>query len=72
MNPRICVCCAEPITVHGYADSGNPNLCASCSNLWEGRSEPSPSGFPDFNEKNAAGMDFQPVTAEPVTAFARI
>lgn len=71
MSLRICVCCGDSITVQGYADSGNPNLCASCSNLSEGMSESSPSSLPDFDEKNAAGMDFEPVTAEPVTAFAR-
>lgn len=72
MSPRICVCCAEPITVQGYADSGNPNLCASCFNLSEGMSESSPPSLSNFYEKNAAGMDFQSVAAEPGTTFARI
>jgi len=71
MSPRICVCCAEPITGQSESFSSNPNLCASCFNLTEGMYESSPSSIPDFGEMNAGGKDFQPVAAEPVTAFAR-
>ena len=71
MSPRICVCCAEPITGQGESFSSNPNLCASCFKLSEGMSESSPSSIPDFDEKDADGTDFEPVPAELVTEFAR-
>jgi hypothetical protein len=31
MNPRICVCCGQPMA--RKSQSRNPNLCASCSNI---------------------------------------
>ena len=39
MNPRVCVCCGEPISEEGNAFSRNPNMCASCSNLADGIGE---------------------------------
>jgi hypothetical protein len=70
MSPRICVCCAEPITGQGESFSGNPNLCASCSKLSEDMPESSPSSIPDFDEMNAGGTDFESAADELVTAFA--
>ena len=71
MSPRICVCCAEPITGQGESFSSNPNLCASCFKLSEGMSESSPSSILDFDEMNAGGTDFEPVATESVPEFAR-
>jgi recombinational DNA repair protein (RecF pathway) len=71
MNLRICMCCGEPIAEKGDTFSRNPNVCASCSSLSDGMPESSISSFPDFDDRNADGKDFQKVTAEPVTAFAR-
>jgi hypothetical protein len=59
MNPRICVCCGEPIREGGNALSRNPNVCASCSSLadgmdaWESRL---PGGV-----EAAVGLEPQPV-----------
>ena len=39
MNPRICVCCGEPMVEPGNALSRNPNVCASCSSLADGMEE---------------------------------
>jgi hypothetical protein len=39
MNPRICICCGEPMAEHGGALSRNPNVCASCSSLADGLEE---------------------------------
>jgi hypothetical protein len=36
MNPRICICCGEPMSEHGGEFSRNPNLCASCSSMMDG------------------------------------
>jgi len=36
MNPRVCICCGEPIPETGNAFSRNPNMCASCSSLADG------------------------------------
>ena len=41
MTPRICMCCGEPMAQRGHSLSRNPNLCASCSSLADGMSEPS-------------------------------
>ncbi len=39
MHPRICVCCGEQISEAGREQSRNPNLCPSCSSLWDGMIE---------------------------------
>jgi hypothetical protein len=39
MNPRICICCGEPMAVRGEALSRNPNICASCSSILDGMDE---------------------------------
>ena len=36
MNPRICVCCGEPIAEEGNSLSRNPNVCPSCSSMADG------------------------------------
>ena len=37
MNPRICVCCGEPMAEGGSNSlSRNPNVCASCSSMADG------------------------------------
>ena len=35
MNPRVCICCGEPM-VQRNSHSRNPNICASCSSLLDG------------------------------------
>lgn len=39
MNPRICICCGEPMSEKGNALSRNPNVCASCSSLADGMAQ---------------------------------
>ena len=39
MNPRICLCCGEPMPAKGNALSRNPNICASCSSIADGMEE---------------------------------
>lgn len=39
MNPRICICCGEPMAQRGNALSRNPNMCACCSSLADGLDE---------------------------------
>jgi hypothetical protein len=41
MNSRICICCGEPMPEEGNARSRNPNLCASCSSLFDGMEDSS-------------------------------
>lgn len=36
MNPRICVCCGEPMRAEGSSLSRNPNVCACCSSMLDG------------------------------------
>jgi hypothetical protein len=36
MHPTICICCGERISDTGRGFSRNPNLCPSCSSLWDG------------------------------------
>ncbi|MGA2659040.1 MAG: hypothetical protein ABSH34_16180, partial [Verrucomicrobiota bacterium] len=36
MHPAICICCGERISETGRDFSRNPNLCPSCSSLWDG------------------------------------
>jgi len=36
MNPRVCICCGEPIGEKIAALSRNPNLCSSCSSRADG------------------------------------
>jgi hypothetical protein len=45
MNPRICICCGEPIDEGGNILSRNPNVCASCSSLADGMAEPGAAGL---------------------------
>ena len=65
------MCCGEPIAKQGDAHSRNPNMCASCSSLSDGMPESSLSGFPDSDERMLVAVEFHPVGAEPVMAFAR-
>ena len=62
--------CGEPIGEKSDADSRNPNICASCSSLSDEMPESSISSFSDFDDKTLMEVDFRPVTAEPVKAFA--
>jgi hypothetical protein len=39
MKPRVCIGCGEAMSETGNAFSRNPNLCASCSSLTDGREE---------------------------------
>jgi hypothetical protein len=39
MNPRICICCGQPMAVGGKALSRNPNICASCSSILDGMND---------------------------------
>ena len=71
MSIRTCLCCGEPMAEKGNALSLHPNMCASCSSLSDGMPESNMSGFPDFDDKRLVEVDFHPVMAEPVTAFAR-
>ncbi|HEV2393159.1 MAG TPA: hypothetical protein VG146_12450 [Verrucomicrobiae bacterium] len=43
MNPHICICCGEPMVQEGNGLSRNPNVCASCSSLADGKDEQEPS-----------------------------
>jgi hypothetical protein len=39
MNPRICICCGEPMAENNHGMSRNPNVCASCSSMADGIGE---------------------------------
>ena len=39
MNPRICICCGEPMPEKDHGLSRNPNVCASCSSMADGMGE---------------------------------
>jgi hypothetical protein len=39
MNPRICICCGEPMAEGVNVLSPNPNVCASCSSMADGMDE---------------------------------
>ena len=39
MNPRICICCGEPMAEANHGLSRNPNVCASCSSMADGMGE---------------------------------
>lgn len=39
MNPRICICCGEPMPERDHGLSRNPNVCASCSSMADGIGE---------------------------------
>jgi hypothetical protein len=45
MNPRICICCGQPMAVGGNALSRNPNICASCSSILDGMNDLEPNEF---------------------------
>lgn len=36
MNPRVCICCGEPMAENNHGLSRNPNVCASCSSMADG------------------------------------
>ena len=56
MNPRICICCGEPIDPQGNVLSRNPNVCASCSSMADGMEDSSiPEGETSAPERHAAG-----------------
>ncbi len=42
VNPRVCICCGEPMSQRDNALSRNPNMCASCSSLLDGMDDSSP------------------------------
>ena len=62
MNPRICMCCGEPMAEKGDAHSRNPNTCASCSSLSDGLPESSVSSYPDFDDKLLRELDVHQAT----------
>jgi len=39
MNPKICICCGEPMPEKDHGLSRNPNVCASCSSMADGMGE---------------------------------
>lgn len=39
MQPSICICCGEAISLIGNSLSRNPNLCASCSSMADGMAD---------------------------------
>jgi len=39
MNPRVCICCGEPMAENNHGLSRNPNVCASCSSMADGLGE---------------------------------
>jgi len=39
MNPRVCICCGEPMAENNHGLSRNPNVCASCSSMADGIAE---------------------------------
>ena len=41
MNPRVCICCGEPMAENNHGLSRNPNVCASCSSMADGIGETS-------------------------------
>ena len=61
MNPRICMCCGEPMAEKGDVQSRNPNTCASCSSLSDGMLESSLSSFADFDDKLVREVDVHQV-----------
>lgn len=70
MNPRVCICCGEPIGEKSDALSRNPNLCASCSSLADGSDEAEfllLTGPRATESRNTPGA---PSTAQPVAAKA--
>jgi hypothetical protein len=70
MSLCICRCCGKPIGEKGCAHSRNPNICASCFSLSDEVPESGIPSFPDFDDKTLVEVDFHPITAEPVKAFA--
>ena len=39
MSPRICICCGQPMAVGGKALSRNPNICATCLTILDGKDD---------------------------------
>jgi hypothetical protein len=39
MNPRICICCGEPISEAAERNLDNPNLCFACSRFVDSNEE---------------------------------
>jgi hypothetical protein len=39
VQPRICICCGEPIAQGSNKLSRNPNICASCSSMADGAAD---------------------------------
>jgi hypothetical protein len=59
MNPRICICCGEPL-LEKNEHSRNPNVCASCSSLADGMDELALNVVPE-PEAKVAEMKSDPV-----------
>ena len=55
MNARVCICCGKGFSKEPEAYFGNPNLCASCTNMpeWMGQPELEPE-----NSNVEPGLEF--------------
>ncbi len=60
MQPRICICCGEPIAEHGHTLSRNPNMCASCSSLADGMEEQRSTPTSGSNPEGAVSHSVEP------------
>ncbi|MGA2863326.1 MAG: hypothetical protein ABSF95_02450 [Verrucomicrobiota bacterium] len=64
MYPKICICCGEGISEAGRDFSRNPNLCPSCSSLWDGMDEEG-QGEPGRGQQPGAAPEEQVALGEP-------
>lgn len=39
MQPKVCICCGEPMARKGSSSSRNPNVCSSCSSMADAMDE---------------------------------
>jgi hypothetical protein len=60
MNPRICICCGEPMSLKGNALSRNPNICASCSSLADGMDDTGVTGLTEAEPEQTAARPSPP------------
>src|SRR5262249_18353261 len=67
MNPRICICCGEPMAENNHGLSRNPNVCASCSSMADGMGETRRITHPPETGPNlsAASKTAPPNPADP-------
>ena len=66
MNPRVCMCCGEPMPETGNALSRNPNICASCSSMADGMDDSNLSDNP------SRAVQTEGVAAEPAEAARHV